>query len=114
MEKQSRRQAIRDFKERKVRPGIFAVRCAASGDTWVGLSRNLDAQQNPIWFGLRLGSHQNRAMQAAWAAHGQDAFAFEVLEAVESEDMTPLGLDELLKRREKHWLEALAAKKAFG
>jgi hypothetical protein len=114
MEKQSRRQAVRDYKERKVQAGVFAVRCGPGGETWVGQSRNIAAQQNPIWFGLRLGSHQNRAMQSAWAAHGPDAFAFEVLEAVDAADLTPLGLDELLKRREKHWLEELGARKAFG
>src|SRR5258705_175775 len=55
MDKQSRRQAVRDFKERKTLRGVFAVCCAATGEVWVGGSRNLDQQQNSIWFGLRRG-----------------------------------------------------------
>src|SRR5436853_96654 len=68
MDKQSRRQVVRDYKERKVSQGIFAVRCAATGEAWVGKSRNLEQQQNGIWFGLRSGGYVNRVLQAARAA----------------------------------------------
>ena len=114
MDKQSRRSAVRDYKERKVPAGIFAVRCAATGQAWVGLSRNLDGQQNSTLFGLRLGSHMNKALQAAWNAHGADAFAFEVLEVVDDEDLTALGRADLLKRRERHWVDTLGAARIVG
>lgn len=114
MDRTVRRQAVRDFKERKAAAGIYAVRCAASGEAWVGASRNIDAQQNGLWFGLRTGGHPNRTMQAAWAAHGADAFAFEVLERIDREDLTPLGLADLAKAREQHWRTALGAAKAVG
>lgn len=114
MDKQSRRDAVRDHKEQKVRCGIVALRCAASGETWVGLSRNLDAQQNSLWFTLRMGSHTNRTLQAAWAAHGPDALIRDVLEVVDDEDLSSLGRAELLKRRERYWLDALGATKLAG
>ena len=90
MDKQSRRDAIRDYKERKVSQGIFAVRCAASGEAWVGTAPNVGQMQNRIWFGLRQGGHPNPTMRAAWAAHGEAAFAFDVLEEFETFD--ELGL----------------------
>ena len=114
MERSNRRQAVRDFKERKTAAGVYAVRCAASGDVWVSGSRNIDAQQNSLWFGLRSGGHPNRGMQAAWSAHGPDAFAYEVLERIETEDLTPLGLSDLVKAREQHWRTVLEAAKAVG
>ena len=114
MDKQSRREAIRDWKERKVCAGVYTVRCAATGEAWVAGSRNIDAQQNSLWFGLRSGGHANRAMHAAWVAHGPDAFSFEVLERIEDDDLTPLGRADLIKARERHWLAALGAKKAVG
>jgi hypothetical protein len=95
MEKHLRRQAVRDFKERKVLRGVFAVRCAATGQVWVGASRNLDQQQNAIWFGLKSGGYINRAVQAAWTAHGQAGLAFEVLETFDDEDMGPVGRADL-------------------
>jgi hypothetical protein len=114
MDKQSRRQLVRDYKERKVPAGIFAVRCAASGEIWLGASRNLATQQNSIWFGARTGGYANRALQAAWTAHGEGAFAFEVLETLDDEDLTPLGRSDLLKRRLAHWLETTGGAKIVG
>jgi hypothetical protein len=114
MDKQSRRHAIRDYKERKVTHGIFAVRCAASGEAWIGVAPNVEQMQNRIWFGLRQGGHPNRALLAAWAAHGEAAFSFEVLEIVDTEDLGPIGRDSLLKERAAHWRGGLGANKLVG
>ena len=51
--KADRRQIASEFKDRKVPQGIFAIRCAASGQVWVGSSPNLDAARNSNWFQLR-------------------------------------------------------------
>ena len=53
-------------------------------------------------------------MQAAWTAHGETAFSFEVLERVDDEALTPQGVLDWLKVRQQHWLETLGAKKAVG
>ena len=114
MDKSLRRQAVRDFKERKVLRGIFAVRCAASGEVWVGAARNLDQQQNAIWFGLKNGGYINRAVQAAWTAHGEAGLAFEVLETFDDEAMSPVGRADLAKARAAHWRDQLGAAKLVG
>ena len=114
MDKQSRRQVVRDYKDRKVPLGIFAVRCAVTGEVWVGASRNLDQQRNSIWFALRQGGHPNPALRAAWAAHGEAAFTFEVLEAAPDEDMSMLARDSFLKVRHLHWRTTLGAPKIVG
>ena len=113
MEKQSRRDAIRDYKERKVPAGIFAVRCAVSGEVWVGVSRNLGQQKNGTWFGLKTGGHPNRALQAAWTIHGEGAFTYEVLETL-ADDLSALGQANALKEGEAAWLAKLSARKAAG
>jgi hypothetical protein len=114
MDKQSRRQAVRDYKDRKVPIGIFAVRCAATGEAWVGLSQDLAQQQNRIWFGLRQGGHPNPALRAAWVAHGEPAFAFEVLETLEDEGLSAYARGNLLKDRGAHWRQELGAAKIVG
>ena len=114
MDKQSRRDAIRDYKERKVSHGVFAVRCAPSGETWVGVSPNVTQMQNRIWFGLRQGGHPNLALRTTWAAHGEASFSFEVLETVDAGDLGAIGLDSLLKERTAHWRAALGATKIVG
>ena len=114
MDKQSRRDLISDYKERKAVAGVYAVRCAALGEIWTAGSRNIDAQQNSLWFGLRNGGHINRAMQAAWTTHGEAAFSFEVLERIDDATLTPQGVLDRLKVRQQHWLETLGARKAVG
>jgi len=116
MDKQRRRSLIRDFKEKKTQVGVFAVRCAATGEAWVGSSRNLGQQQNAIWFSLRMGpgGRLNRGLHAAWTAHGPDALVFEVVEAIDDKDLGTYGVDSRLKDRLAHWQTELAASKVFG
>lgn len=114
MDKQSRREAIRDYKEKKTQAGVYAVRCLATTEVWVAGAANVENQQTRHWFGLRMGSHMNKAMQAAWTAHGEGGLTFEIVERLETEELTPLGVADLIKRRERHWLETLGAKRAVG
>ena len=102
----NKREARKEFKSRKTPKGIYAVRCSATGDAWVGSSTHLDSQQNGIWYQLRNGLHMNKAMQAAWNAHGEPAFSYQVLETFD-EDLAPLLLNEQLKERRKHWEQAI-------
>ena len=108
MDKAQRKAAISEYKKRDDAIGIFAVRCAASGETWVGAALTLDTIKNRIWFGLRIGSAANPEMQRAWSRHGNDSFAFEVLERLDPEEPTFIR-DSQLKERVAHWRAALRA-----
>ena len=107
-----RKDLIREYKEKKPRPGIFAVRCAPTGESWIGMSRNLDTQKNGIWFQLRADSYVNSELLATWKAHGEEAFSFEELEVIEDDNAQLIDL--LLKERAAHWREKLGAKKLVG
>lgn len=104
-----RKALLRAYKERKVEAGIYAVRCLTTGQAWVGATADLSTRQNGIWFSLRQGSHREPSLQAAWAAHGVDAFAFEPVEAVDAEGLDRFGRDSRLKERRAHWIAALNA-----
>ena len=106
MKIEDKRAAIAAYKERKTVAGIYAVRCPASGQAWVGQTPNLDTIQNRIWFSLRMGSHSNRDLQRAWSAHGGDALVFETLERLKDEEL-PYVRDTLLKERAAHWRSIL-------
>jgi hypothetical protein len=106
-----KREARKECKSKTTPKGIFAVRCKATGDAWVGASKHLDTQVNRIWFELRGGRHRNKGMQDAWNAHGEEAFAYEVLETLK-DDVASLLLRDLLKERRKHWVQTLGAHQA--
>jgi len=105
-----RKALVRDYRDRKVEAGIYAVRCAASGEAWVGATPDLATRQTGIWFSLRHGGHSEASLQAAWATHGEAAFSFEALEAIDDENLGPLGKSSLLKERRAAWIEALSAR----
>jgi hypothetical protein len=104
--KAERKEAAREFKERKPCPGIYALRCHATGRSWVDSSLNLDAAQNSQFFQLRQGLHRDKELQAEWNSQGGGAFAFEVLEII-PEDTPALLLRDLLSKRKRAWADQL-------
>jgi hypothetical protein len=103
-----RKEAIQEYKARKVARGVFAVRCTATGQVWVDSSGNLDAARNSVWFFLRHRYHQNKSLQAEWDAHGKEAFLYEILEQLD-EDVSAIGVSDLLRERRRHWVVQLGA-----
>lgn len=107
MDKSARRAVVAAYKEAKATAGVYAVRCAPTGEVWVGRSADLAAQQNSLDFQLRHGPN-NPAMRRAWTAHGAASFRFEPLETA-PETLTPAGRGDFLKARALHWRQALNA-----
>src|SRR5258708_29420436 len=98
----SRKDAIREYKERAPNRGICAIRRVATDGAWVGASRNLDASRNRAWAALRQGQHQDRALQAEWNTHGEAAFDYEVLEKLK-DDVLPMTISDLLNEKMREW-----------
>ncbi|MCR4522059.1 MULTISPECIES: GIY-YIG nuclease family protein [Bosea] len=108
MQTADRKAATAAYKERKSVAGIFAFHCEVAGLAWVGRAPDLATIENRLRFTLRHGSHRQRLMQAAWNAHGPEAFRFEALERLEDEDISYV-LDRVLKERLAHWQAKLGA-----
>jgi len=106
--KAARRQIASEFKQRSVPRGIYAVRCSATGQVWVGSSPNLDAVQNSLWFQLRGGMSRHRSLQSAWKGQGEAAFTLETLEKF-ADDLSPLLLNQQLVDQKKAWVLELGA-----
>ncbi|MDO9335578.1 MAG: GIY-YIG nuclease family protein [Caulobacteraceae bacterium] len=109
-----RKQLVRDYKDRQIAAGAFAVRCAPSSQAWVEVSPNLHNRQNGLWFSLRLGSHPNRALVEAWKTHGEEAFTYEVVEELPDAERSPWELANALKALSAKWRTALNAEKLTG
>jgi hypothetical protein len=103
-----RKAAIAAYKERKTIAGIYVVRCAASGEAWVGQAPNLETIQNRTWFTLRQRSHPCRSLQAAWNTYGEAGLTFGECERLEDEESSYVR-SALLKERGAHWRTELKA-----
>lgn len=110
MDNARKKEMLREYRQTPQRAGIFAVVCGAN--RWIGASRNLDKQQNSLWFQLRMGGYPNADLQKAWNENGEAAFAYEILEEVK--DDNPLIIGELLKEREEALRKELGAGKVAG
>lgn len=104
----NRRAAIAAYKERQSVAGVFALRCAATGEVFVGAALDIDKVFNRLAFSLRSGTHPRPPLQAAWAAHGEAAFAFEALERLPKAP-SPYVRDSALKERHEFWRAKLRA-----
>jgi hypothetical protein len=100
--KSDRKEATREFKERKPSPGIYALRCSATGRTWIDSCPNLTAAQNSQFFQLRQNLHRNKELQSEWNTQGESTFTFEVLETL-PDDTPSLNLRDLLTQRKQAW-----------
>jgi hypothetical protein len=108
MNRPNRKAMVAACKERKAVAGIYAVRCVATGQRWVGGAVDLATIRNRLWFGLRMGGDPHPTLQAAWRAHGADSFVFEEVERFDDE--APGYVRELaLRDRLAHWRVALGA-----
>jgi len=108
MKTEDRKAAVAAYKERKVKAGIFAIRCAGTDEVWVGQAQDLTTIQNRIWFQLRAGNHPQRSLQAACATRGIEGLTFEALEEIEEEPIA-FARDAELKKRSEFWRGKLAA-----
>lgn len=103
-----RKAAAAAYKERKVAFGIYAVRCLPTGQVWCGRALDLGAIQNRIWFTLRQNNSRHASLQAAWNAHGANAFVLEEIERLDEETLAYVR-DRVLKERLIHWCAAQRA-----
>ncbi len=108
MKREDRRAAIAAYKERKAPAGVYAIRCAATGQCWVGSARDLGTIENRHWFGLRQGGHPHRDLQEAWRTHGETSFSFARVEVLK-DDLKDYERDKALKERLAFWKAELKA-----
>jgi hypothetical protein len=106
-----RRAAAVAYKERKTVAGVFALRCRANEQSFVGRALDIDKIRNRLVFSLNGGSHPQRELQAAWTRFGEAAFAFEILERLELASSAYVR-DAALRDRVEFWRARLVAASA--
>ncbi|HWE98592.1 MAG TPA: GIY-YIG nuclease family protein [Caulobacteraceae bacterium] len=108
MQKADRKAAVAAYKEKPPAWGVFAVRCAASGQIWVGGTRNIDTHANRLFFSLRQGVALPASLIEAWRTHGEAGLRFEALEQFDPE-LSAMAREDALKQRVAAWRQELDA-----
>ena len=110
----ARRATAREARDAFPAMGVYAIRDRESGRVLLGASRNVPAALNRARFELRMRSHADRALQAAWDQGGPERIAFEVIELVKERDDPAFDYAGELKVLEELHREALAEAAGAG
>jgi hypothetical protein len=108
MKHEERKAALAAYKERKVVGGVYRIVCQPTGAAWVGQWSDLATIQTRLWFMLRQGANISASLLAAWRAHGEANFSFDVLEEIEGDESAYVRTA-LLKERAAFWRKKLGA-----
>lgn len=109
-----RKALARVYKE-SVRPmGVYRVRNTESGRAIVAASRDLPSALNRQRSQLRMHGHPDKVLQKEWAASGDAAFVFEVLDTLGPTDEPGYDPTDDLDALEDMWLERLAVEEVDG
>ncbi len=76
------KKALRkQYEEMRHPMGCYMLTCSISGEHYIGVTKDLDAIKQRIFFRLSVGALANLpSLQATYASHGEDAFTFKILE----------------------------------
>jgi len=102
-----RKELHREYKERVKPAGVYQVKNLVNGKVLLGSSLNLEGPLNRHKFMLKIGSHNNKALQKDWDELGPEQFVFEILEEVKRKDDPSFNLKDELTLLEMIWLEKL-------
>ena len=104
----NKKELARAYKETPRPMGIYRVHNTRDDRSLVGRSVDLPAILNRERMSLKLGVHNNAALQRDWAELGADAFVFDVLDTIKAPEGQPdYDPSDDLKVLEEMWLERL-------
>jgi hypothetical protein len=87
--------------------GVYMIKNTVSGKMLIGSSMNLPGKENSFRFQLELNGFPNKAVQADWNAYGPDAFLFETLETIKSQEIPEEEWRKAVSTLEEKWLDKL-------
>jgi hypothetical protein len=105
--KKDQKELKKEYQQGHRQMGVYQIRNLASEKVLIGTSSDVPGILNRHKFALRMGSHQNRALQTDWQQFGEDGFAFEVLDELTPSEGADRDYRADLEFLEELWLEKL-------
>ncbi len=86
MNMQRKKQLIEAYKNRHPEMGVISFRCKATGESFLGISKDTKTGFNGIRVRLAANYHPNKRLQELWNAYGADGFECSVVKTLKYED----------------------------
>lgn len=78
-----RREISREYKERKLRGGVYLITNTANGKYLLGNTLDVASLRNRFAFAVTTGSAVDPRLREDWRAFGGDAFTLDIVEELE-------------------------------
>lgn len=101
MNKEQRKLLLQEYKDRKPEMGVISFCCTATGDTFLGISKDIKADYNSTACKLRFGYHPNRKLLTLWNTYGEEKFEMTTLRLLDYEDPKKDHTNKLEELREE-------------
>lgn len=105
MDKLSRKELIKNYKEIAPRMGVFCIKNLSNGKVFLASSKNLHGIIDSHKIRLNNNMYFNTELQNDWNALGEKSFKMEILEELKSETKTLKELEDDLEIIEAIWVE---------
>lgn len=86
MEAKRRKELQEAWKNRHPDMGVLCMRCDATGETFLVVSKDTATGFNRHKFQLGAGMHPNKHLQKLWNEYGENGFTFEVAGLIKYDD----------------------------
>lgn len=93
--------------------GVISFHCKATGESFLGISKDTKADFNSNRFKLLTNTHPNKRMQELWKQYGEDCFDYSVLQILKYENPHEDHTSKLEELREPYFERNPRAKKIW-
>lgn len=86
MDIKRKKELLKEWKNRRPEMGVISISCKATGDLFLGISKDTRAEFNSNRFKLSVKLHSNKQLQELWDRYGENEFEYSVLEVLKYEN----------------------------
>ena len=110
-----RRKELKSLYKQTTFPiGVFQIKNKLNNKVLIGTSKNLTTAFNRHQFQLKMNCHKNITLQQEWNQYGSEAYSFDILETLKTDELPPEKLPEALSALEEKWLATLTPYNEHG
>ncbi|WP_027400199.1 GIY-YIG nuclease family protein [Anaerovorax odorimutans] len=114
MDKETKKEIVSEYKQKKTTGGVYKITNTINGRYFIKAEIDLQSLQNRFEFNKKIGSCFNPKMKADFEEYGVDAFELEFLEELEKKnEESPKNFRDKLKKLEENWIEKLGLEKMY-
>jgi len=88
MDKKRKKELLEEYKHRRPEMGVISFRCKETGEAFLGISKDTNADFNSISMKLTAKLHPNKRLQELWDKYGSEGFELSVVKVLKYDDPT--------------------------